>query len=747
MTAITPEQQHALAVARELVTLGMPMFLAHPDPDHWSGTGYALPVGWQRSTADPQVVDAWRPGMALCAVTGVVLDLIDIDPRAAGFVGPPDECTPPVAAAQRTPSGGLHYFVRPLGVASRDGVFPGVDVKSGTEDGHGRGFAFLAPTVRVSKVDGVAREYLWDQQTEPGSITYAINQIRAFGASVPGADNLRARIEALRARQPSSSAPRRIPQSVAVDQWNRACRKLTADVAHWATYGWGGEAHAGLLAATTHLARLHPGAAPEAFYRAFRTAGIEPDEQDLRKLETALSAAVPDIVVPDAEMNAQELFWAGAVIPEDRTPQGRDTGPPIAGLGTEPTAQTGYVFAPVSRDRFRDRPAPRKPTLGAFGGPHGLFYDSGVHWLQGESESGKSWVAQALIAELLRAGERVLYVDYEDTEGAVLGRFGALGTTEDEIELLTYVPGEDVLFTELADHVRVTPYAAVVVDGVTSALSAAGAKMNDNQEVTAWVNALPGKARMSVCIDHVTKATDERNGMAIGAQAKKSVVTGTAWEVICPPNGKFGQGQNGFIVLKVQKDKPGGVRAEVGHKSVVLTVLTDSLLGTVRLAAKRTAEVAEDEVAREAAARATELREAEEMYLAVSESCNPGDSQRKVIEWAIGSPVKRRLAGGKTAENPPGAHPGWKEHVIRSVWRVWTHISVGPSAATLNNQLERDLHGLVMGISATGASDLEKRPLAPSDQATLNGHVRKDADDLGTKVDTQSGPTAFDLWK
>lgn len=746
MTAITPDQQRALAIARELAALGMPMFVAPPDPTHWSGTGYALPVGWQRSPADSQVVDTWQPGWALCGVTGVVLDLIDVDLRNGGQLTDVTKVLPAMAIAY-TPSNGYHVFVPPLGVASRDGAWQGVDVKSGTKDGHGRGFAFLAPTVRVSKVDGQPRAYQWDPHTDIRALAHGLETVRQYGNT--GVDTVRAHIEALRAARPANSAPRRIPMSVARNEWDRAVRKLTADVAHWARYGWGGQAHAGLLAATTHLARLHTEAAPGAFHAAFRAAGLEPDEQDLRKLETALSAAVPDIVVPDHEMPTQELFWAGAVIPEDRTgssPPGRGTGPGMAPLGVS-GAQGGHIFAPVSRERFRDRPAPRTPTLGAFGGAHGLFYDSGVHWLQGESESGKSWVAQALIAELLRAGLRVLYVDYEDTEASVLGRFGALGVTEDQIEGLTYVPGDDVLFTELADHVRTTSYAAVVVDGVTSALNQFGAKMNDAQEVTAWVNALPARARMSVCVDHVTKATDDRNGMAIGTQAKKSVVTGTAWEVVCPPSGKFGQGQNGFIVLQVQKDKPGGVRAQVGHKSVVLRVLTDGLLGTVRLAAKRTEAVAEAEAVDEAARRATELREAEEMYLAISEQCNVGDSQRKVTAWAIGSEAERRMAGGKNAETPPGAHPGWKEHVLRSVWRVWTHISIGPRGATLDNQLQHDLHALVTGIPTTGVSDLEKRPLTPSDQHGNNGHARKDLNDLGTKGNTQFWQTSFDQGK
>jgi hypothetical protein len=108
--------------------------------------------------------------------------------------------------------------------------------------------------------------------------------------------------------------PRRIPRSVARAEWERACTRLAADVRYWAAHGWGGEAHAGLLAHTTHLARLEPDHAEAAFLDAFTAAGCEPDDDDLTKLASALDNAVPDEVVDDELMDPQELFWAGATV-------------------------------------------------------------------------------------------------------------------------------------------------------------------------------------------------------------------------------------------------------------------------------------------------------------------------------------------------------------------------------------------------------------------------------------------------
>ncbi len=68
---------------------------------------------------------------------------------------------PAVRGAASTPSGGTHEFVTSLSVGSRDGVLPGLDVKGGLPDDSSRGFAFIAPTVKRSKVTGEVAPYTW----------------------------------------------------------------------------------------------------------------------------------------------------------------------------------------------------------------------------------------------------------------------------------------------------------------------------------------------------------------------------------------------------------------------------------------------------------------------------------------------------------------------------------------------------------------------------------------------------------
>lgn len=149
-----------LDIARRLAEAGIPLFVAPPAN---TKLGFALPEAWQQTIADPEVVDRWRDGWALCAVGGHGIDFVDIDPRHGG-----DESyrglngtAPESYGWVATPSSGFHSYVASMGVRSLNGAYPGLDIKAGDGVGEGRGFVFLPPTVRASKVDGEVRAYSW----------------------------------------------------------------------------------------------------------------------------------------------------------------------------------------------------------------------------------------------------------------------------------------------------------------------------------------------------------------------------------------------------------------------------------------------------------------------------------------------------------------------------------------------------------------------------------------------------------
>lgn len=168
------EPNRDLEVARRLALAGVPIFVAKADPNHQ--TGFALPPRWQLTQAGAAslaAIDAWQPGDALCALMGVRMDLLDVDPRNGG-----DATVTGLRAAglwprsfgrAATPSGGTHDFVARLKTGSRDNVRPGLDVKGGRDgvvERAGRGFAFIAPTVRPSKVTGELEAYVWLEEPD-----------------------------------------------------------------------------------------------------------------------------------------------------------------------------------------------------------------------------------------------------------------------------------------------------------------------------------------------------------------------------------------------------------------------------------------------------------------------------------------------------------------------------------------------------------------------------------------------------
>jgi len=170
----------ALNIARQLIQRGIPVFVAKPALDesgNWNpkggndGCGYWLPPKWQKTPADLSTLNGFRPGVdALGMVCGQGLDGIDVDPRNGGVEQRSglDEAgfMPVVYGVAATPSGGTHELVRSLGVSKYTDLFPGVDVQAGTGDGQGRGFLFIAPTRKLSKVDGTVHTYSWLQEPD-----------------------------------------------------------------------------------------------------------------------------------------------------------------------------------------------------------------------------------------------------------------------------------------------------------------------------------------------------------------------------------------------------------------------------------------------------------------------------------------------------------------------------------------------------------------------------------------------------
>ncbi|WP_231382575.1 helix-turn-helix domain-containing protein [Mycobacterium simiae] len=168
------ERTDPLWVARVLIEAGVPVFIAKPAKHFdggWDssgghhGCGYWLPKKWQSTEPDLRVLEKYQPGDALGMVCGRKVDGVDTDPRNGGDKSRADLAAsgtmPRVYGVAQTPSGGTHELVSTIGVRSLDNVCPGIDLKAGTPEGTGRGFLFIPPTKKLSKLDGAVRQYRW----------------------------------------------------------------------------------------------------------------------------------------------------------------------------------------------------------------------------------------------------------------------------------------------------------------------------------------------------------------------------------------------------------------------------------------------------------------------------------------------------------------------------------------------------------------------------------------------------------
>lgn len=161
----TAEQLEALRIARSMVEAGIPIFAAAPCPDgcrtkgHGERTEFHKPIAWQKIKPSMKQLERWKPGWALAAIGGHAADFLDQDDHHGGDVSVKElrerGGMPRVFGVQTTPSGGKHYVVSPLGEARAADIMPGLDYQGGRiggeEDGEGRAFVWLAPTVKRSK--------------------------------------------------------------------------------------------------------------------------------------------------------------------------------------------------------------------------------------------------------------------------------------------------------------------------------------------------------------------------------------------------------------------------------------------------------------------------------------------------------------------------------------------------------------------------------------------------------------------
>lgn len=211
---------------------------------------------------------------------------------------------------------------------------------------------------------------------------------------------------------------------------------------------------------------------------------------------------------------------------------------------------------------------PPKATVGRRDDGTGLFYSGRIHSVASESEGGKTWFAlHAALTELDR-GNSVMYQDFEDDEGGVVGRLLDLGAPRDAIrDRFAYIRPEDALTAfgnraDLAEALGDLQPTLVVLDGITEAMALHGLELKDNTEIATFGKMLPrwiaDQGPAVVALDHVVKDRDGRGRYAIGGVHKLNGINGAAY--LLDNRTAFGVGLTGRSTVLIAKDRPAQLR-------------------------------------------------------------------------------------------------------------------------------------------------------------------------------------------
>jgi hypothetical protein len=203
--------------------------------------------------------------------------------------------------------------------------------------------------------------------------------------------------------------------------------------------------------------------------------------------------------------------------------------------------------------RAADMTPPVEPTLA------GLVYRGGArHLFSGEPESGKTLAAFALGLEEIRAGGRVLHLDFEMFVRRTRERLRELGATDRELaEWIHVEPDAAPSEADLASLLALAPTVAIV-DASAGVYAALGLDDNSRLDVERYARTIVdplAHARVStITLDHVAKAREQRGRFAIGSERKAG---GADVHLSFEAVRRLHRGGSGLVRITVAKDRDG----------------------------------------------------------------------------------------------------------------------------------------------------------------------------------------------
>ena len=257
----------------------------------------------------------------------------------------------------------------------------------------------------------------------------------------------------------------------------------------------------------------------------------------------------------------------------------------------QPSTMTPVTILPVKEEEGSDTPSfldadwdededPAVPELVPVEGGLPLFYVGQSHMIAGKGGSGKSFLLQHAIKEVVSGGGTALLIDYEQSRAVVRRRLKALGVTKADAGRIAYWrivgPLRGPRMNTLNRWVEKYRPDLTVLDGVAKSMRAAGLSESDNSDYHQWDSevVVPFTLR-GLCIaliDH-TGHGDGMNGSttarrARGASSKADAVSGASY--LFETTKPWSTRESGSAKLTVLKDREGARR--VGDIAAIIDV-------------------------------------------------------------------------------------------------------------------------------------------------------------------------------
>jgi hypothetical protein len=207
------------------------------------------------------------------------------------------------------------------------------------------------------------------------------------------------------------------------------------------------------------------------------------------------------------------------------------------------------------------------PDLAVMSDGRALLHRARLNGVHGDSGTGKSWLVEFVVRELITAGLVVMVIDLEDTPDPLIERLRQIGVSDDVIERQVVFVRPHGSFTELnverlIELVRERNVAHVLLETLGEALNVEGLNEDRDFEVGPWIrrvcrHLIEATTAGMTLIDHGTKSA-ERPYDPSGSKRKKAASTGTWW--LMRTVVAFTREKGGRVEIVCAKDRHGWYR-------------------------------------------------------------------------------------------------------------------------------------------------------------------------------------------